>query len=461
MSFKQSSKCNLNYAAQIIQISNIKPHENADRLKIITVQGNDIITGHPFQLDDICIYFPLECTISKKYLSFSNSFEKKEDNANQEIKGFFGKHGRCKAIKLRGKSSFGYLIPVKSLQDWLEHEQQKTLNINWFELVGTEFDYYNDIFICKKYTSIQERSQQQQKERGQKKAEEIVKHSKLVENQFKLHIDTPQLGKNINTVLPNDLISITAKWHGSSHVSSRILVKQQLRWYEKLLIKLGINLVTTAYGNIYSSRKVIKNKWFDEKQNNKVAQSGYYKGDIWGIVNKELKDYLEEGMTLYGEIVGYLPEGSFIQKDYDYKCEIGQHKFAIYRITTTTPNGNVIEWNMNEIQEWTKQKGLLAIPLYYYGYAKDLFDDIKMYAEDITIWQDQLLQKLKDTYLEGEDNYCNNKVPDEGIVLRKEGLIINPLKLKSERFKFRESKLLDDETNIDIEEIESNSNENM
>ena len=99
--FKQSPKINLNYAASIVRLNNIRKHPNADKLKITTIQGNDVITGAPLEVGQICIYFPLECTISKSYLSYSNSFEKKEDNRNPQVKGFFGKHGRVRAVKLR------------------------------------------------------------------------------------------------------------------------------------------------------------------------------------------------------------------------------------------------------------------------------------------------------------------------------------------------------------------------
>lgn len=97
----KSSKTS-NYLAQVVKISNLRVHPNADRLKITTIQGNDVITGAPLIVGDYCIYFPLECTISKSYLSYSSSFEKKEDNRNSQVKGFFGKHGRVRAVKLRG-----------------------------------------------------------------------------------------------------------------------------------------------------------------------------------------------------------------------------------------------------------------------------------------------------------------------------------------------------------------------
>lgn len=256
----KSSKTS-NYLAQVVKINNLRPHPNADRLKITTIQGNDVITGASLSIGDVVIYFPLEASLSRSYLSYSNSFEKKEDNRNPQVKGFFGKHGRVRAVKLRGTPSVGYIVPVSSLQEWLEHKKGVKLSIDWEKLVGTEFDYYDDIFICKKYTSVQERNEKQKTDRVQKKNEKVVKESKLVENQFKLHSSTPQLGKNIHTVFPEDIISITAKLHGTSHVSSNVLITKQLKWYEKLLIKFGINIVKTTFGNLYSSRKIIKNKY--------------------------------------------------------------------------------------------------------------------------------------------------------------------------------------------------------
>ena len=456
--FKQSPKANQNYLAQVIRISNKRKHPNADKLSIITVQGNDVITGAPLNVGDLCVYFPLECSLAKKYLSYSNSFEKKEDNRNPEVKGFFGKHGRVRTIRLRSLPSLGYLIPVASLQEWLEHEKGTKLSIDWEKLVGTEFDYYDDIFICKKYTSVQERNEKQKTDRVQKKNEKVVKESKLVENQFKLHKDTPALGKTVSTIYPDDIISITFKKHGSSGCFSNVLTTKKLKWYEKLLIKLGVNVVQTVYGNLFSSRKIIKNKWHDEEQNKKVVQSGYYKVDLWGAVNETLKEYLEEGMTLYGEIVGYLPKcNTYIQKDYDYGCKEGEFKFYIYRITTTTPNGNVIEWDMNSIQQWAKQKGLLAVPLYYYGSASQLFKDLDNSPnneEELAEWQNQFLQKLKDAYLEGDDPYCTKAVPAEGIVLRKEGVTWDARKLKAFRFFEREGVQLT-EGIVDIETQEA------
>ena len=51
--FKQSPKSNLNYAASIVKLNNIRKHPNADKLKITTIQGNDVITGAPLEVGQI------------------------------------------------------------------------------------------------------------------------------------------------------------------------------------------------------------------------------------------------------------------------------------------------------------------------------------------------------------------------------------------------------------------------
>jgi hypothetical protein len=70
-------------------------------------------------------------------------------------------------------------------------------------------------------------------------------------------------------------------------------------------------------------------------------------------------------------------------------------------------------------------------------------------------WGKYFLSKLKETYLEKDcwDSLLPNKYPDEGIVLRIEGLNIRSYKLKSEKFLLIESKAKDEGTE-DTEENE-------
>ena len=58
--------------------------------------------------------------------------------------------------------------------------------------------------------------------------------------------------------------------------------------------------------------------------------------------------------------------------------------------------------------------------------------------ERINDWREEFLQRIKSEYNEKNCYMCKNKVPEEGIVLTKEGEFFEPYKLKSNNFLLRE-----------------------
>jgi hypothetical protein len=180
-------------------------------------------------------------------------------------------------------------------------------------------------------------------------------------------------------------------------------------------------------------------------------QTHYYSEDIWKVGAEELKPFLQKGMTIYYEIVGFLKDGGYIQKGFDYGCDNNKHENYIYRITTTNEDGRVVEWSMLQVQQWCKQNGLEVVPLYYYGRARNLFSDTEIERD----WQRYFLEFLQEKYLEKKCSICKNNVPDEGICLRVESLDIDVYKLKSFLFRVYESKTLDlGESNIEDNQVE-------
>jgi hypothetical protein len=183
---------------------------------------------------------------------------------------------------------------------------------------------------------------------------------------------------------------------------------------------------------------------------------GYYGEDIWGIAHNEVKDFLQKGMTFYYEIVGFLPNGGMIQKDYDYGCEPGKHAIYIYRITSTNVDGKVIEFSAKQVQDFCKKNGLNAVPELYYGYAGKLFNSnqdgsFRNYDDDLE-FGNNFLNLIKEKYNEKDCYICSNKVPEEGCVIRIEGNDLEVYKAKSERFYLRETAQLDKgESNIEDE----------
>ena len=157
-------------------------------------------------------------------------------------------------------------------------------------------------------------------------------------------------------------------------------------------------------------------------------------------------------MTIYYEIVGFLPNGNYIQKDYDYGCvpptkdEVYTHekhfKVRIYRITLTNIDGNVHEFSAREVQQFCNNVGLTHVTQLYYGYAKNLYPKMR----STTNFSKNFIAKLaEDTnfYMEMCSPSCNNRVPNEGIVIRVEDMMPHAWKLKCFDFLNKEQKELD------------------
>ena len=416
---------NSNYAAVVVRVDKIVPLENCDNVQAAIIMGNQIVVSKEVKVGDIGLFFPVETQLSKEYLSNNNLYRKSELNVDLEQKGYFEENGRIRCVKFRGHKSEGLFMPISSI------------SFTKFDLLnlGDEFDELNGIPICQKYVVNNNRISSQP---SYKKNKSTKKHeSKLVENQFHFHEDTSMLYKNLHKIHPEDLIHISYKMHGTSGISSYVLCKKKLTLIEKILKKLGVNIIDTEYDYIYSSRKVIKNEELNPEPNH------YYSEDIWKIADSKLRPYLQKGMTFYYEIVGYLPNGGYIQKDFDYGCEVTKHAIYIYRITSTNVDGKVIEFSAKQVQDFCKQYGLNSVPELYYGYARDFYD----YNSP-----EELLEIIKEQFNEKDCYICKNKVPEEGCVIRIDGLEFEAYKQKSERFYEKETVLLDKgESNIEDE----------
>jgi hypothetical protein len=227
---KISENAAKNYLAKIVKLSNVRKHSNADKLQCVTIDGCNVVTGMDAKDGDLYVYFPVESALNKDYLSWSNSFEKKEMNADKEQKGFFNLHGRVRAIRLRSERSEGYIVPVKNLSDWLSEKVGKKVVIDE-NYVDIEFDYFADVQICEKYVNLN--ALRQQNLAAKKADKKVAKQSKIVEGQFRFHVDTEHLAKHTQNISPNDVISLSKKLHGCVHEDTEIETLE----YGKLKIK--------------------------------------------------------------------------------------------------------------------------------------------------------------------------------------------------------------------------------
>lgn len=460
MKLTQSAEANINYLAAVIRVNKILPHPNADRIEILDVFSNNIIVQKgQYKIGDLAVYFPVESAINLEFLAYHNLLDNPDLNKDQKTKGFFGKKGRVRALSMRSVPSQGFVLPVDKVAEFYG------ASIDIFK-EGEEFDSIDDKILLKKYVPGIVSQQNAPKEKKIKIPSWIDKtiglfprsirtvlysrvnayykskepagiKSLIVPGQFEFHYDTPQLGRNAFILKPSDVITIGVKMHGTSAIICNLLCGKQLSFKDKLAYKLGVNIRRKEYKHIYSSRSVIKN-----------TRSGEYTSDVWGKHAEELNGKIPAGISLYGEIVGWSGNDKCIQKNYDYGVARGESEFRVYRITHTSDKGNVLEFDWTMIQDFCDEYGLETVPVYYHGIARDLFD---LDPEDPE-WSSNFVNELKTTYLEKDCEFCVNKVPSEGIVVKINNRKAKPVfKLKSSAFLQKESK--DRDENPDQEEL--------
>lgn len=420
---------NPNYCASVSMLTTIIPHSNADKLAIAVIQGNHVIIGKDMEIGAMGLFFPLECQLSPEYLSANNLYRDKTKNQDQTKAGFFEENGRIRAVKLRGEKSEGLFMPLESLAFCATPAEICSL------LLGQDFDIINGHEICKKYTIPVKESHSD----GQiKMKKSIPKESKLVDGQFRLHIDTEKLNKNIHKIAPTDMISITAKFHGTSFVVGNVLAKKKVNPIAKVVYSI-LGESPMEYQILYSSRNVIKNQYFIPK-----AQNHFYGYDLWADIAEALTPVIPQGITLYGEAVGYTQGGGMIQKGYHYGTSPGKYDIYIYRVTSTSADGKVVEFSWGQIKDFCRKNGLKAVVEYYYGPAKDCYREVPVDDN----WHTNFLNKLNSDVSFGMgDSLCkfnNDEVPSEGIVLKVDNLYEDSVyKLKNFRFLAAETEALD------------------
>lgn len=411
-----------NYVATVVKIKEINPIEGADKIGLAYINGNPVIVSKDLNLDEPVVYFTALTELSDDLCKRGNLYTSPEMNKDSSKRGFIEKSRRVKIIKLRGEYSNGMILPLNLFPHGLKE--------------GDEFNTIDNVNFCKKYvvtTDVKSTAEPNSKQKKAKKQE-----SRLIDGQFQFHIDTSHLAKNLHKIKPDTYIEVSEKLHGSSIIIANVLTKRELSIKDKIAKLFGVKVDEKVYDIIYSSRKVIKNS---------ANKLGYYNEDIWKDIKDEISDKIPNGVTLYGEIIGYTKSGKAIQKKYDYGCKNNEHKFVVYRITTTSPEGDVLEWSPIQIKEFCDKRGLLFSDyLIFYGKAKDLIN----YYDSID-FGDKFFQFCKDNYTEMDCDLCTNKVPREGVVVRVDsGVDYKAFKLKSQRFILGENKAQESgETNME------------
>lgn len=411
---------NKNYAATIVQIHTLNELENSDNLLGAPLLGMQAIVSKETEVGTIGVLFVAETQLSEEYTARNNLFRHKEFNEDKEKSGFIEDNRRVKAIKLRGNRSDALFMPLSSLA-------YTGADMDEFK-VGDVFEELNGHEICKKYEV--KRKSQPTFEKNKHKV-----FTRVDEKLFPRHYDTSQYYRVLEKYKPYTEIIVTQKLHGTLLRFSNIPVKRKLNVFEKFLSKLGVKIQKEEYDHVYGSNRVIKDA-------NNERQEHFYDHDIWTEVGKRYDDMVPQNFVVYGELVGWTPDGAPIQKNYTYRQPHSTSEFYVYRVAQINPQGILTDLSWDQVKEFCRDRGMHHVPELWRGRHEDFNPEEWL----DTNYHETLHGGYPQAIPLDEESPC-----EEGICIRVEGLAPYITKLKSPEFYAHETKMIDEEA-VDMEE---------
>lgn len=397
--------------AIVVELTNVREHPNADRLKLATVLGTQVIVGLDSYNGQKVIYFDSNLCLSNEYLSNNNLYSDPELNRNKVTKGYFGSNGRVKAQKFRGEVSNGYVAELHTLL----FKQLKNIDLDTLVnnlQVGMEFTHIDDVEICKKYIPPHDLP-------GQPGSRNRIRYDREISIgvMFKRHWDTKQFMREYQNI-PDGRVWIEEKVHGTSGRTGYIEVTVYRKWYQfwkpktwkEWKVISGTRRMAHIDGHISSTRKEIHDK---------------------------LAPNLHKGETVYYEIFGHSVDGKEIQSGFSYDCAGGEYKVMLYRVTITTPDGFSVDLPREAVYHRAEELGLLKPVLIYPWTIKTSTNDLTSIVTEV---------------VHGNSAFANHI--KEGVVVwfqNTDGTWSN-MKHKSEEFLVLESKQRDNDKN-DVEDL--------
>lgn len=422
------------YKAIVTELQSVRPHPNADRLKLATVWGNQIVVGLDAKDGDLGLYFLTDGQLSEEFCKENDLIRRKDENG-KKVGGMFDKNRRVRTQKFRGEVSDGFWCPMSYLS--------YIKNLPNFQN-AEELDSIGKHELCCKYVS-KKTKQGTPNQKGKKSWESPM---------FKQHFDTAQLGYKIDDIPDGSHIIITEKLHGTSQRFGYVQLERKRNIFQMLL---GLQPKKDwVYMN--GTRRVTLNP--------DKLKSGFHSGEMRQDVVQPFYENLHKGETIYFEVVGYEPSGTpimgacankklkghvdkedvnkFIERygettTFSYGCEIGECDIYVYRITMTNEDGHSIDYSWEDVKRRCGELNVKHVPQY---------DIIANY--DSVEYREYLLRHC-DLLSNGASTIDSTHIR-EGVAVRVEGgLYPQIFKHKSFEFKVLEG-IIKDSGVLDLEE---------
>ena len=462
------------YKAYITQLKNVRPHPNADRMKLAECFGNTVCVGLDAVEGETVIYFPVDGQLSAEYAEYNNLVRKKDENGNN-IGGYLDPDKRnIKAIKLRGEKSDGLTMPLSSLE---------YTGIKFNELsVGDIISVVNGHEICTKYIPRSNRSNRSA-EGGNRTRKKKAPTAPL----FMEHADTEQLAYNLGAFKSGDEIEITLKMHGTSQRTGYLPTLQGYKKtiWDKIFRREGTPIYDWGY--VSGTRRTVLENYDGgyygsnefREEHSKTFEGKLWKGEtiyyeVVGFThtgtpimascnNKKLNDkefikqYGEETVCSYGCVPNAVPAMVKAPEMKEVSPAIPQSDIYVYRMTMTNEDGDVVEYTPDFMRYRCEQMGVKTVPVMWRGFipAEEIFTGVSCELTD----PGEFIKDKAEEFYDGPDPIGKTHIR-EGVVVR---ILKRPkfcaYKHKNFAFKVLEGIIKDTADAPDMEEAQDVNNE--
>ena len=446
--------------AYVIEVKELRPHNNADKLQILTCFGNDTCVSLDIKIGQIGVYFPCDLQLSEEFCEINHLCRKKKDGTPDT--GYMDPDKRnVTAIRLRGEKSDGLFLPLHAL-DYCFEDGAAIAHLKAGDVIE---GLVNGHEICCKYIP-----RRPDPSRAHSAGNRTRKKKVATAPLFKEHADTEQLAYNLGAFKPGDEIEITLKMHGTSQRTGYLPVLQGYKrtLLDRILRKEGTPIYD--YGYVSGTRRVVLENYeggFYGNNEFREQHSKTFEGKLW------------KGETVYYEVVGFTTSGAPIMSSasnsklndkefikmygdttrFSYGCSPNlyydstsgevkpyitpQSDVYVYRMTMTNEDGFVIDYTPDFMRYRCEQMGVKTVQVFEKFTIPAKCKDPGQYVQD-----------KAEKYYDGPDPIGKTHVR-EGVVVR----IINRPKFaaykhKSFSFKVLEGIIKDTATAPDMEEAQ-------
>lgn len=427
------------YCGYVTTLKNVRPHSNADRMKLADCFGNTICVGIDAAEGEIGVYFPTDGQLSVEYCAKNDLVRRKDENGNP-AGGYLDPDKRnIRAIKLRGEKSDGLFMPLSSFAYTGVNPDEWT--------VGTPITVVNGHEICQKY--IPHKANKSVAGGASARVKRRAKHS--IAPLFYEHKDTEQLAYNLAAFKPGDEIEITLKMHGTSQrtAHTKVLTGFKCTIWDKLLHREGTPIYDWGY--VTGTRRVVLDDFdggFYGSNEFRKQHADFFEGKLW------------KGETVYYEVVGFTHTGAPIMASADnkkindkefakmygketvfsYGCapyateariedgegsyEIPQSDIYVYRMTMTNEDGEVVEYTPDFMRYRCELMGVKTVPVFAKVYVRE--DAVLIHENGGACWGGGIPEggTVGDGVLHAAERYYDGPDPigkthvREGVVVR-------------------------------------------